>query len=563
MGKVFRALLVVLVMGAACSRKPEVGLEIAIPTDLVADTVWFEIGAFKDAKCAALEPMLAGGVPEGSQVRVAFRKDDETTPRFGDLPNASYAFGAVARSEECAVLATGCVEVDVGDTDRVFVPMEPVDSPAGACSPGSQCQAARCVPANDNSDPSVGAGCSLELLGAGPLANPVGGAGTLVSSPAIAATADGFIVAYREVDPNGAGARITIFPLDNGGGAATPIRPGLPNRCANTDETDGVGLVINDSKGMLAFAKPACGDKPSLELLNFDISPELRLPDKGAYLVSPSPTGVRVMLGPARASATRTGGSLVVFSEGGTARIANMIPDRGIVGPNGTFGGATGITDAWIAASDKVLALLAAGTGGSTPVQGDGGAEAGPPPVGDAGAEPTLRLLMLPPATPVDTISADDKPRAPIVFSGSFGSLAATGTRVIVASDGSGPGRSVTYRAFDLNKETASDTNGFSVEGNGKVTATDVAMRADRVYFAALKQGAVALHVYANATTTPVPLRNVFFSREPRIPSVSNVRDGRVAVAATDTRVAVAWTTARVLQPNDSTGGYALFACTQ
>jgi hypothetical protein len=40
------------------------------------------------------------------------------------------------------------------------------------------------------------------------------------------------------------------------------------------------------------------------------------------------------------------------------------------------------------------------------------------------------------------------------------------------------------------------------------------------------------------------------------------VRDGRVAVLATDTRVIVAWTTQESLGPNDATGGFAVFACT-
>jgi hypothetical protein len=35
-----------------------------------------------------------------------------------------------------------------------------------------------------------------------------------------------------------------------------------------------------------------------------------------------------------------------------------------------------------------------------------------------------------------------------------------------------------------------------------------------------------------------------------------------VAVAATASRIAVVWTTAKVLTNNDSTGGYAVFACT-
>jgi hypothetical protein len=53
------------------------------------------------------------------------------------------------------------------------------------------------------------------------------------------------------------------------------------------------------------------------------------------------------------------------------------------------------------------------------------------------------------------------------------------------------------------------------------------------------------------------------FSRQTRISGISTVRDGSVAVAASDTRVAVVWTTAKVLGQNDAAGGYAVFACTQ
>jgi hypothetical protein len=134
---------------------------------------------------------------------------------------------------------------------------------------------------------------------------------------------------------------------------------------------------------------------------------------------------------------------------------------------------------------------------------------------------------------------------------------------VIVVSDGGGPGRSVSYRAFDLDRTAPSETNGFSVEGAGTITTGDVTMLDNKAYFAVLKAGSVSLHVFANATTTPTPLREIIFGKEPRIPSVVTVRDnGRVAIAATSSRVAVAWTTAKVLTNNDSTGGYAVFACT-
>ncbi len=571
MRTVLRALVLAAALfapAAACQGKPEIGFEIALPASLADTTAWFEIGAFRDAKCNALRPLLSGGIPDGATTRVAFRRDDATGPRVGDIPRASYAFAAVARGDDCAVLATGCVEADVGDTDRVLVPMSEVDSPTGACGVGASCQAARCVPANDNADPSVGAGCSLELLGSGPLANPVGGGGTLVSAPAVAATPTGFVAVYREVDPNGAGARLTILPLDSGGGAPDPLRPGLPGRCANSEETDGIGVAIDGENGMIALARAPCGAKPALELLNFETTPAV-----GPFLVSTSPNDTRVLLSPARPVAHRASGNVVVYTEGGIARIATMDAAKGIVGVSradaptlGSFGGAvTGLTDAWVAASDGVLALLAAGKGAvAQPAPVDGGADGGGDTF-DAGAdETTLRLLVVPAATALTELdAAANKPRAPIVFPGEIGSIAARGSRVLVVSDGGGPGRSATFRAFDLNKDTPAVTNGFSVDGQGKVSAVDVTMQGDRAYFVAMKPGAIALHVYGNASTTPTPLRNVSFAREPRISGVDTVRDGRVAVAATDTRVAVVWTTAKVLNNNDHTGGYAIFACTQ
>lgn len=557
---------------AACKGKPEIAFEIALPSSLVDTAAWFEIGAFKDASCNALAPMLTGGIPDGAVKRVAFRRDAKEGPRVGDIPRASYAFAAVARGDDCAVIAGGCTEADVGDTDSVTVEMEVIDPPAGACGVGAACQAGRCVPANDNADPSVGAGCSLELLGSGPLANPVGGGGTLVSAPAIAATANGgFIVAYREVDPNGAGARLTILPLDNGGGAPDPIRPGLPGRCANSEETDGIGLALKGDDGMIALARAPCGAKPALELLNFKATPEV-----GPFLVSPSPNDTRVLLSPAKPVASRANGNVVVYTEGGSARIASMDVAKGITGVStaqaptlGTFGGSTtGITDAWVAASESVLALLASGKGEVTvaPPPVDGGADGGGPPPVDAGAgdEASLRLLLLPASTQLtDLDAAQNRPRLPVVFPGAIGSIAAKGARVLVISDGGGPGRSATFRAFDLNKDQPAVTNGFSVDGQGAVTGVDVAYVGDRAYFVAMKPGQIALQVYGNASTTPTPLRNVSFRREPRISNVDTVRDGRVSIAATETRVAVAWTTAKVLNNNDHTGGYAIFACTQ
>lgn len=548
------------IVGPGCKGKPEVGLEIGVPNQVVPNVFWFEVSAYRDARCEAVAPMLMNGVPEGAATRIAFRRDEPKSPRFGDLATGKYAFAAVARAEDCAVLATGCVEAEMGSSDTVSINMAAADPPSGACGLGASCQAARCVPANDNADPSVGAHCSLELLGAGPLANPVGGGGTLVSAPAIATTPSGFVIVYREIDPNGASARVTVLPVDPAGGALDPTRPLLKGRCANSDETDGIGLMTNGSDGQIILARSACGGRPGLEMLSFTSKPEVAINPK--FLSSDSPTAQKVVLSGGHVAATRAGGAgVVVFTEDGASRIATVEPGTGVASPSGSYGGTTGVTGAWVATSDKVLAVLAAGPNAPVVKPLDGGAEAGGGGTGEEG--PTLSLIMAPATTAANDFSiADAKPAPPITFPGLWGAVAALGSRVLVVSDGGGPGRSISYRAFDLGKAAPAETNGFSVEGAGAPTTADVTMLGDKAYFAVLKPGAVSLHVYANASTTPTPLREVLFFKEPRISGVTTVRDGRVAIAATATRVAVAWTTAKVLTNNDSTGGYAVFACT-
>ncbi|AKV00835.1 hypothetical protein AKJ09_07498 [Labilithrix luteola] len=473
------------------------------------------------------------------------------------MPSGTYAFAAVAKTDDCSVLATGCVEANVPDTDSVAVPMSALDPPTGACGTGASCQAARCVPANDNANPSVGAGCSLELLGSGPLANPVGGGNTLVSAPAIAATPSGFVIVYREIDPNGASARITVLPIDPGGGASDPQRPLLRGRCAGSEETDGVGLLMNGSDGQIVLARAACAAQPGLELLGFTSTPQITV-DPNFHSSDSIPTSV-LSLSMGHVAADRSNGSgVLAFIEDGQARVATIQPGQGIVPPNGSFGGASAMTGAWVAASDGVLALLAAGPPVNNP---DAGADAS---TADPETGPMLRLIMAPPSTNLTEfdVTQGKSPRPVISFPGSWGAMAARGTRVIVASDGSGPGRSVSYRTFDVDTTDAKEVGGFSMDSAGVVTGGDVYIEGDRVFFAVIRQGAIELHAFANASTSPTPLHSLVFAKEPRIAALNIIRDGRVAVAATESRVAVAWTTASVLKNDDTTGGYAVFACT-
>ncbi len=365
--RALRGLIVALAFGAACKGKPQIGLDITLPSSAANDVEWFEVAAYRDARCAALLPMLGDGVPDGASTRVAFRRQDKETPRIGDLPRGSYAFAAVARGDDCGVLATGCTEVDLPDTTSVAVDMKATKDKSGACEPGASCQAARCVPANNNADKAVGANCSLELLGAGPLANPVGGGGTLVSAPAISATPSGFVIVYREIDPNGATARVTVLPVDPAGGALDPARPQLKGRCANSNEYDGVGLVMNGEAGEIVLARSACGGNPGLELLNFTSKRQIEISKD--FRASDSTTAKALVLSAGHVAAPRAGGDVVVFAEDGANRIATIKPGEGITMPAGSFGAQSNATGPWVAASDKVLAVLSNGPpAGTAPV---------------------------------------------------------------------------------------------------------------------------------------------------------------------------------------------------
>lgn len=524
----------VAVLGAACERSPRIGFAVDVPGDVLGQATWLEVGAFTDASCEAMRPILAGGIPTGARRRVAFEVG-ATSPDVGDLPRATYAFAAVAKDARCAVLASGCVEVDVSDAKDVAITLEALDAPSGACDTGSTCTAARCVPKLDTTDPDLGRNCALDLVGSGPLASPPLNIGTRLSAPAVANTERGFLAAYREIENGGNSARVTLLPIDAGGGAGVPLRPLLGGRCAESEETDGVGLLIDGDRGRVLLGRSACGARPGLELLGFTTRPELEL--TADFRSSDAPTSQRLLLSAGHVAAQRSSDRLVVFTDDGTPRVATAIDAQGVVAPSGSFGG-SGQTGAWIAASEGILALLAAGSGSG------------------------LRLYTAAADTAVtafDGAGGGGSPAPPIALPGAWGVVGATGTRAIVASaDGEGE---LAVRTSDLGARSATEVARFALPGGGKVTAADIVALDDRFFVAALSAGQIELRAWTGATATPSELRRFVFRDSSRLGTVAQVRDGRVAIAASPTRVAVVWTTASILAEGEPSGGYAVFAC--
>jgi hypothetical protein len=145
---------------------------------------------------------------------------------------------------------------------------------------------------------------------------------------------------------------------------------------------------------------------------------------------------------------------------------------------------------------------------------------------------------------------------------GSWASLASVGKRTVVITEAGSASRPVAYSLFDLDKPLEPRTEGFSLDGNEPVLFADVALQGNRMFVVAERANAISIVVFDNVATTPTKKREVSLAKDSRIPSLLGVRDGRIAIAATDSRVAVAWTTATKLERNDAAGGYAVFACT-
>jgi hypothetical protein len=557
-------ILGILVVGPGCNTKTEVGFSLRVPGDVADQTTWFEIGAFANGTCPPVA-QLAGGIPAGSTARLAFRREAKTTPALGDLARGSYAFAAVAKGENCEVVGGGCSVVDVASSSEITITLRALEKPSAGCKNGTVCQAAQCVPSSDNGDPSVGANCSLELLGAGPLGNPLAISNTLMSDPAIVATSDGFLVAYREFDGLAGAARLTFVALDNGGGAADPHSETLPARCSGSDESDAVGMAFSKGNGLAVVARAPCDAKAGFDFYGIDEKGKVT---KSGVETSANLGSSQLLLSTQHALAPQPNGSnfFLVFTKDGQA-LVNTTADAHFAGtPAIPYGGPTPHAGSWIATSDKLVALLAGATGviGSPPVFDagivdagkDASKDAGTPPVDDAGGpQPILRLNVAAAGANLGSLEA------PLEFPGAWGSMTALGRRLVVASSGTTPGKPVAFRLFDLGTKEPVITDGFNTEGLGKVSYADVAYNQAHLFFAVEQPGAISLVAYEHADTTPSFLREVQLTQNPRVPSLKDIRDGRIAVAASDTRVAVTWITGKLLTQNDAVGGYAVFAC--
>jgi hypothetical protein len=500
-----------------CQHDPSVSFEILLPSSVSDQAQWMEVGVLPGA-CPS-PAQLKGGLPDtGPIVRVAFQKGDASPPAIGDLPKASYAFAAAARGSDCSVLAAGCTEVDVTSARDVSIALTATTSPVGACTAGETCSTGRCAPTATTGNPALGAGCSMQLVGAGPFAVPLVDSGENASTPAVAVTESGFLVAYREYDPAGGAAQLTVAAVDEGGGLSLPAPSTLPAQCAGQNETDGLGLAYLGGAGVVVSARPPCPQSAGagLDVLQVDAAGNVH-----STSFDPATSGTPTLSGGHPVALTGASSGWVAFLDQGAADVVALQTPAAPV----TFGDPPQ-TLAAVAATGQMLALLS----------GDG---------------TTLALTLgASPASEAGT---------PFTLGGTWGAVAANASRAYVL--GGSSGQTLTFGAFDLGAASAAATATFPPPAQGAIAGGDVAFQGDHVFFAVEQPGAVSLIVYDHASTTPTFLSSIQLASDPRVPSQLGVRDGRVAVAASDSRVLVAWITAASLDANDPVGGYALYAC--
>ncbi len=513
-------------MGAQCAGDPNVTFEVLLPNSLSSKAQWMEIGVFGGG-CP--DPsQLQGGLPAtGTLDRIAIAKGATSTPAIGTLKKGPYGFVAVARASDCSVIGMGCSSVDVTDARDVSITIGPTAKATGACSAAQSCVDARCIASSAAG--ASGAGCALSLVGAGPLGDPFAAVSDVVSAPAVAVTERGFLVAYREYDKEGGTAQLTLATMDPGGALSIPPPTMLVGQCPMQDESDGVGLAYVAGGGIVASARPSCGGQSSgVDLLAADAQGH-----SSSNMFSPIPGSLPVLSYAHALSLTGMTTGWLAFVGAGTPSVI-AVSGLQLQGSPTTIGAAPQ-SFAQVSATGQAVALLTGNSGGAA----------------DAGTSTPLLGLSIG-GTPGDG-------GAPTVFPGAFGALAAAGTRAFVLSDSGTSGQPVAWHTLDQGGTPASGS--FALPTMGAVLGGDVALQGDRAVFAVEQSGAISLTVFDHASTSPTLLRSIQLAGDARIPPQAAVRDGKVAVAASADEVLVAWVNGTNLSPNESVGGWALYAC--
>lgn len=360
-------------------------------------------------------------------------------------------------------------------------------------------------------DGGVSDECTLTVLVTGELPGP----SFLVGYPAIVATNDGFVVAYRSQDENATMHSNMVFVSDAGAMSA-PTAVELPD-CVAYQAKEGVGLGFDGSQGLLVTYAP-CAATPEFALMAFDSQGQ----SVGSTTVpAPAVAGLTTLpLAPGR-----TKGEYDFLYEGaGSDPMQKVVVQAfGLKSSPEAFG--TDLQFAEIVATPEIRAQYGLQQlGASTKVRVDANQSETFEPVGEL-----------------------DLPSTGVVVPG----VVAWKNRVAAAV--SRP-TEVTWTAGELVGSTLTNIGGGTIARPWTTLAW--AVLGDRLLLAVTHDGDIELTVFDDAdgqlASTSTQVKKI---------ATSYVPGDELVIAAARARIAVAWVKDDTPPAFGSTGGWALLSC--
>ncbi len=530
------------ILFASCAAKPSVKIVILDPcadeSKSFRDAAAYTEFVVYDSRCPP-DSTLAAGSTKGSAYKSTVPAD-ENLPDVGDLSKGKYGFAVLMRDSNCGVIGFGCTEADMDSIREVRVAVRAWTTPDSLCAPLSgpgcdadlTCSEGRCV---QDDAPS----CDLNVVAAGALPQPSTPTARL-TGPAIAATPDGYVVAYREQDAVGTTLNAVIAGLSDNGTLKPPSKFNLGG-CAGVEMKDGVGIAYAGDEGLVATSLPNCGTGAGAVFIPFDskgVVGDAQGPKNATFQELTLASGNA--LAPGAASQDYEFIYRVLLSAPEIQRVVlttndtppSIPPFKSSVPIAQPFG-SEDVPFAMVASSPKVRAFMAA-----VPSKSGVALQVGS---GTSDALDVKGEVILPDAAWGALTAWDDKVAA--IVPGAAG---------------------VSFKAVALGGTSVSEVATGTI-GSGAVKGGALATLRDSLFVLTSSVGGLTVHRIAGAqgTLSSSAMADVALPEKLGTVELTGFDGNHVAMAADRSRVAVVWLTKGILAAGDPTGGWALLKCSE
>lgn len=537
-----------------------------------------EVAVF-DGGCPSDDDLIVGDTSKARFHAVVPATDK--LPAIGDLSKDTYGFAAVLRDSNCGVIAMGCTTADLNSIRRVNVSVRawrtdahPHDNVCAPYTPDQGCVApltcveGKCVGEGGVPDGSSPGDCDLSVVASGTLPAAIS-ADAQVTGPAVAATSDGFVLVYRQLDPTSGKVQLVSLKLPDSGTLGAPSTADLEG-CASQAPTDGLGLAFSGTTGLLAAGLQDCsgtGAGAGAAFIPVGTDGKLSSPNS---LRNPSFTELKLAQGhslSARPNIVPDGGSSTpafdfayrAIQAGSTLVQVGVLAYAKFSGsPTSMF---TETADyGMVATTDKLQALL-----GRVPSRGadifkvTGNAVTPTPPPQDAGSEASTEG-----GTEGGTEAGTDSGTSSngefvLPDSPTWAAVTAADDRAAAVVPGGGAG--LTLQVADA---TGKDLGKSNLVG-GVFQSGDVAFTHDHLIVVGGSANNLVVYRVDGATTastvSATGATKVEYKDALGKASLSDFDGARLSMAAARDHVVVVWLSSLALSQGVPTGGWAMLSC--